>query len=128
MSNLGMVASLESTAPDVSPTTALSVAPAPAAAPRVDQAALDAAQVRAERKLVHSVLTGMAIGAVVCCAIWVGLVAIATIGAGVRLLPLFAMAAGCGIFAGVFLGGSAGALAGSRGLEHVEHERMHGHN
>ena len=82
---------------------------------------------QAEGKLVRSVLTGMAIGAVVCSVIWVGLVALATIGAGVRLVPMLAVAAACGVFAGMFLGGCAGALAGARGLEHVEHERMHGH-
>ena len=121
-----MVASTEPTALDETPpSTALAVAPPPEAG-RVDQSALDAAQVEAEGKLVRSVLTGMAIGAVVCSAIWIGLVSLATVGAGVRLVPMLAVAAACGTFAGIFLGGCAGALAGARGLEHVEHERMHG--
>ena len=120
-----MTATAETTAHAPS-STALALAPPAPEPEHVDQSALDAAQIRAEGKLVRSVLTGMAIGAVVCAAIWVGIVAFATIGAGPRLLPLFAMAAGCGVFAGVFLGGCAGALAGARGLEHVEHERMHG--
>jgi len=122
-----MIASPESTALDTASPAPLAVAPRASEPGRLDQAALDAAQVQAEGNLVRSVLTGMAIGAVVCCAIWVGLVALATIGSGFRLLPMLAVAAGCGVFAGIFLGGCAGALAGARGLEHVEHERMHGH-
>ncbi len=85
----------------------------------------DADQRRAEAGLLRSALLGSVTGAVVCAAIWTGLVAMATVGAGVALVPTLAMAAGCGVFAGLFLGGCAGALAGSRGLEHVEHERMH---
>jgi hypothetical protein len=86
----------------------------------------DAAQLRAESKLLRSALLGAGVGAFVCSAIWVGLVAIATVGKGIALAPTLAMAAGCGVFAGLFLGGYAGALTGSRWLEEVDHERMHG--
>ena len=120
-----MVASPEPAVANAPSSTALALAPPVRAPEPVDQSDLDAAQIRAERNLVRSVITGMAIGAVVCAAIWVGIVALATVGAGPALLPLFAMAAGCGVFAGVFLGGCAGALAGARGLERVGHERMH---
>jgi hypothetical protein len=121
-----MAASSEPTTLDeTAASPALAVAPPPQA-DRVDQSAIDAAQVQAEGNLVRSVLTGMAIGAFVCSAIWIGLVSLATVGAGVRLVPMLAVAAACGAFAGIFLGGCAGALAGARGLEHVEHERMHG--
>jgi hypothetical protein len=120
-----MVASPEPTVTNAPSPTALALAPRVPEPEHGDQSAL-AAQVRAERNLVRSVVTGMAIGAVVCAAIWVGIVALATVGAGPALLPLFAVGAVCGVLAGIFLGGSAGALAGARGLEHVEHERMHG--
>ena len=85
----------------------------------------ESAQLRAESRLVRSALAGATIGALVCAAIWVGLVAIATVGSGVALVPTLVMAAGCGVFAGIFLGGCAGTLAGSRFLEEVEHDRMH---
>lgn len=97
------------------------LSPSPARADVPD----DRAQVGAEVTLVRSAIKGGAIGAFVCAAIWIGLVAIATVGKGTAMVPLLAMAAGCGVFAGLFLGGCAGALAGSRALEQVEHDRMH---
>jgi hypothetical protein len=87
----------------------------------------DSAQRNAEATLVRRALLGAGIGAIVCAAIWVGLVAIAIVGNGTALTSTFAMAAGCGIFAGIFLGGCAGALAGTAALEKVEHDRMHPH-
>ena len=85
----------------------------------------DRAQLAAEVSLFRRAVIGAAIGAVLCAAIWVGLVAIAIVGNGTPLVSTLAMAAGCGVFAGIFLGGCAGALAGSHALEQVEHERMH---
>jgi hypothetical protein len=42
-----------------------------------------------------------------------------------EVTPPAPIGAGCGVFAGLFLGGCAGALAGSRALEQVQHDRLH---
>jgi uncharacterized membrane protein YbjE (DUF340 family) len=112
------------TAHEALPTPRLPAAPA-TPEPVGVQPSDEAAQLRAETKFLRSTIRGSAIGALVCAGIWMGLVAIATVGAGVPLVPTLAMAAGCGVFAGLFLGGSAGALAGSRALERAAHEEMH---
>jgi uncharacterized membrane protein YbjE (DUF340 family) len=125
LSNGVMVAYAEHTAPsEAILSKSLTLAPT-TAQPVGVQASADAAQLRAETAFVRSTIRGAAIGALVCAGIWMGLVAIATVGAGVPLVPTLAMAAGCGVFAGLFLGGSAGALAGSRALERAAHEQMH---
>jgi hypothetical protein len=81
----------------------------------------DAGQVAAEAKFVRAVLYGVLIGMVVCAAVWVGLVAVAVAGDGEPLGPVLWMAAGIGVFAGVFFGGWAGSMVGARALE--RHER-----
>ena len=121
-----MVASAEPAVSTASSSTALALASSVPATEHRVQSSNEAAQLRAERMLLHKALIGAAIGAVVCAAIWIGLVAIATVGAGPPLVPILAVAAACGVLAGAFLGGCAGALAGDGGLEQVEHERMHG--
>jgi len=85
----------------------------------------DATQRRAETIYVRSIMWGMVFGVVVCAAIWIGLVAVATVHNGVPSGPLLAMGAGCGAFAGLFLGGTTGAMLGSRALEHAEIEEAH---
>jgi len=103
---------------------AVVVPPAPAVLETHDAEA-DATQLRAEAIFLRSIMWGMAIGVLACAAIWVGLVAAATVHNGFRSGPLLAMAAGCGVFAGLFLGGAAGAMIGSRALEHAEIEEAH---
>jgi hypothetical protein len=84
----------------------------------------DAAQVAAETKFARTVLIGVLIGMAVCAVIWVGLVLLALAGSGESLGPVLWMAAGIGIFAGVFFGGWAGSMVGARALErHEQHER-----
>lgn len=75
-----------------------------------------------ENVVARSAIAGSIIGAVICAAIWVGLVTIALAGKGWSLGPMLAVGAGCGIFAGIFLGGWAGTLVGAMKLEHFEHE------
>lgn len=87
--------------------------------------AADATQLRAEGIFLRSIIWGMAIGVVVCAGIWVGLVAAATVNNGIPSGPLLAMGAGCGMFGGLFLGGTAGAMLGSRALERAEIEEAH---
>jgi fatty acid desaturase len=82
----------------------------------------DDAQARVERHVFRSTVIGMVVGAVVCAGIWALLVAIALVGHGWALGPMLAVGAGCGVFAGMFLGGWAGALVGASQLEHHEHD------
>ncbi len=82
----------------------------------------DTGQRAVEHVLVRSTIAGMAIGAVICACIWVGLVSIALVGKGLELLPMLLVGLVCGVFAGIFLGGWAGALYGASKLEHIEHE------
>ena len=81
----------------------------------------DEEQASVERTIVRSAIIGGAIGAVVCAGIWILIVVLAvsgTDGVGGMLL----VGAACGVFAGLFLGGSAGTLIGASHLEHHEHE------
>ncbi len=100
--------------PEIEP--ALRVVPAAEPDPLV-------AQRGAERTVARSAAVGAAVGALVCAAIWLGLVVIALAGSGSDLAPMLAVGAGCGVFAGIFLGGWAGTLIGAAALEHVEHEQ-----
>ena len=79
---------------------------------------------RAERTLAHRAIVGACIGAVVGAGVWMVLVLIALAGSGVALGPMLAVGAGCGIFAGLFLGGWAGTVAGCGVLEEAEHRTL----
>ena len=96
-------------------------APALAAAPPVVD---DSAQRAIEREVARCGMAGVVMGAIVCSAIWMLLVLLALAGKGFRLGPMLAVGAVCGIFAGCFLGGSAGMLVGASKLEHFEHEHL----
>jgi hypothetical protein len=80
------------------------------------------AQVAAEGRFARTVLCGILIGMAVCAVLWVGLVVIALAGSGEPLEPVLWMAAGVGLFAGVFFGGWAVSMVGARALERHEHE------
>jgi len=82
----------------------------------------DAVQVAAEVKFARTVLVGVLIGMAVCAVLWVGLVVIALAGSGEPLGPVLWMAAGVGLFAGIFFGGWAGSMVGARALEKLEVE------
>lgn len=73
-----------------------------------------------ESRVFTSVVTGMVIGSVVCAVLWVGLVLMAHAFSDFDLSPMLLVGIGAGILAGVFLGGSVGALRGSALLEHQE--------
>jgi len=81
-------------------------------------------EVNAERTFVRAALIGALIGAIVCAGLWIGIVAIATANNGVRTWPLLLMGAGCGAFAGLFLGGWAGSMVGSKALEEAHHASL----
>ena len=81
-------------------------------------------EVSAERTFVHSAMIGALIGAVICAGLWIGIVAIATTHNGTRSWPLLLMGAGCGMFAGLFLGGWAGSMVGSKALEEAHHDSL----
>ena len=84
----------------------------------------DAIQLAAERTLFHRTVVGAAIGAVVCAGLWIVIVLLAVADKGYALGPVVLVGAGCGIFAGIFLSGCAGALAGATALEHAEHATL----
>ena len=108
---------------EIEPTTSTTPPAAPALA-SVPAPPHDVDQPKAERTFVRCALIGALIGAVVCAGIWVGIVALATTNNGEGAGPLFAMAAGCGVFAGLFLGGWAGSMVGSKALEHAHHDSL----
>jgi hypothetical protein len=84
----------------------------------------DESQVEAEVKFARAVLIGVLVGMAVCGVLWMGLVLVALAGSGERLGPMLWVGAGIGMFAGVFFGGSAGSMVGTRALErHEEQER-----
>jgi hypothetical protein len=78
------------------------------------------AQETVETRVFTGVAVGMAIGAVVCAFAWVGIVLLAHTLSDFALGPMLLVGIVCGILAGVFLGGSIGALRGSALLEHQE--------
>ena len=78
----------------------------------------------AERTLFRRTLIGSAIGAVVCAGLWIVIVLLAVADKGYALGPVVLVGAGCGVFAGIFLGGCAGALSGATALEHAEHATL----
>ena len=84
----------------------------------------DENQLRAESTVVRGALVGMAIGAAVCAGIWIVIVVIALAGSGFALGPMILVGAGCGMFAGLFLGGWAGTTVACSALEAVEHEQL----
>ncbi len=99
-------------------------APAPAPPTTVVPEPHYAEEVSAERTFVRSAMIGALIGAAVCAGIWIAIVAIATTNNGIKSWPLLLMGAGCGIFAGLFLGGWAGSMVGSQALEHAHHDSL----
>jgi len=95
------------------------MAPRPEAVPDVVE---EQGQARVERTLLRDTFAGMLIGAVICAGIWCLLVFIALQGLHwVDKTPMLFVGLGCGVFAGIFLGGWAGALIGASKLEHYEH-------
>jgi hypothetical protein len=106
------------------PTTSTAPAALAPLAPAVPEA--DAEQATIERTVAHSAIAGMIIGSVVCAGVWVVLMMIALVGKGSELGPMLLAAAGCGIFAGMFLGGWVGTLIGASKLEHHEHATLPG--
>lgn len=112
---------------------AITPAATTATEPITFEAAL-AEQRRAERLLVRYAALGIAIGAVVCAAIWTGLVwlALEIADSSISTGPALAMSAVVGVFAGAFYGGWAGTVAGNIAIERAEmaaeaEEHAHAH-
>ena len=82
----------------------------------------DEGQLRTEQSVFRSAIIGSLVGAVVCAGIWLVLMAIALAGDRANFGPMLLVGAGCGVFAGIFLGGWAGTLIGASKLEHHERE------
>jgi hypothetical protein len=97
------------------------VAPHVHAAPDVD---VELAQLGVERTLARDAMVGALIGAVIGAGVWALIVLIALAGSDVRLGPWLLMGAGCGVFAGLFLGGWAGTMVGVGRLEAHEHATL----
>jgi len=83
-----------------------------------------AEDLRVERVIVRDTIIGAIIGAIVCAPIYVGMVFLALRNSGTALAPNLGMAVGLGMYAGLFLGGCAGTLAGAKTLEHHEHKYL----
>lgn len=81
-----------------------------------------AVQQEAENRLARSGFIGAVIGAVLGALVWMGLVALSLLIAdtGIDTVPMLAMGAGVGVFAGVFYGGWAGTLYGNTAIERAE--------
>ena len=79
---------------------------------------------RVERVILRDTIVGAVIGAFVCAPIYVGMVFLALRNSGTALAPNLGMAVGLGMYAGLFLGGCAGMLAGAKTLEHHEHKYL----
>lgn len=78
-------------------------------------------QRRVEARFFRAWGIGMLVGAVVGAAVWCGLVAVALAGGAEGRGAMMLTGAACGVFAGIFLGGWAGAVVGASYLEHHEH-------
>ena len=87
-----------------------------------DADAREAARARAEHAVFHDGVVGALFGVLILAPTWAALVLLALRDSGTALLPPALMAAGVGVIAGLFMGGWAGTLVGSRTLEHFEHE------
>jgi hypothetical protein len=87
-----------------------------------DAGAVDAKCARAEGAVFRDGVIGAALGVLILAPTWALLVVLALRNSGTALWPAALMAAGVGVIAGVFMGGWAGTLVGSRSLEHFEHE------
>jgi hypothetical protein len=90
----------------------------------LDVAPADKACARAEVNLVRCIGIGMGIGALAGAALWMLIVVVALAGSGAPMGPMLAVGAGCGVMAGIFLGGWAGTLVGSGMLEDAEHATL----
>lgn len=95
------------------------------AGPAAPPAVVDERQVRAERVFWHRAIVGSVVGMFVGAGLWVLLVSLALVGAGWPLRGPLLMAVAVGVFAGSFLGGWAGVMAGCGVLERAEHEQRH---
>jgi hypothetical protein len=87
-----------------------------------DEAILEIECARAEGAVLRDGVIGAVVGALILAPTWALLVVLALRDSGTALGPPVLMAAGVGVIAGVFMGGWAGTLVGSRTLEHFEHE------
>ena len=97
--------------------------PTDARPPWVDDAgAREVERAHAEHTVLRDGVIGAVIGALVLAPIWAAMVLLALRNSGTALVPPTLMAAGVGVIAGVFMGGWAGTLLGTRTLEHFEHE------
>lgn len=79
----------------------------------------------AERKLVHSVLKGLAIAIPTCIVIWIAIAVLALETADWQgsWASEIAIGAVVGVFAGMFFGGWAGALAAAHDLDAADSHR-----
>ena len=77
---------------------------------------------RVEKSVFRDAFVGATIGALILAPIWAAMMFFAIRNNGTALTGPVAMAAGIGVFAGVFMGGWAGTLVGGTKLEHFEHE------
>lgn len=121
--NIGMTAAATASqpAPESSPerfqpeiVTASSASSAPES--------LEERTARVEKSIFRDAFVGAVLGALILSPIWAGMMWLAIRSNGTALVPPMAMAAGIGVFAGVFMGGWAGTLVGGTKLEHFEHE------
>jgi len=83
---------------------------------------LEARTARVERSVFRDAFVGAVIGALILAPIWAAMMWLAIRNADTAMAGPIAMAAGIGVFAGVFMGGWAGTLVGGTKLEHFEHE------
>lgn len=98
---------------------------APAGEVVAGDAAVDERQTRAEHTFWRRAVVGAAIGMVAGAGGWALLVFLALAGTGWDLGPALLMGAAVGVFAGAFLGGWAGVMAGCGVLEAAEHAQRH---
>jgi len=111
---------VEKARPDENPPLPPSAAQPPSARSTVPVDDLPA-QRAVERRAFRAWGIGMLVGAGVCAAVWCGLVALALVDSSGSAGGMMVTGAACGAFAGIFLGGWAGAVVGAIELEHHEH-------
>jgi len=87
-----------------------------------DDVTLEIECARAEGAVFRDGIIGAVIGASILAPIWALLVLFALRDSGTAMWPPALRAAGVGAIAGIFMGGRAGTLVGSRTLEEFEYE------
>ena len=87
-----------------------------------DHETLEERTARVEKGIFRDAFRGAVIGALILSPTWAAMVWFALRNADTARGGPVAMAAGIGVFAGVFMGGWAGTLIGGTKLEHFEHE------